>query len=72
MNGTILGRSPNLIVGLLTAAFNIAVVFHIAGFTPTAEQIAAVDTFLGLVVAVIANTASIQIAAGNAAQARKG
>lgn len=67
----ILGRSPNLILGFLTALFNLAVVFQPFGFVPTMEQIAAVNVALGAAVAVIANSATISIAAGNAAAARR-
>lgn len=66
----IFGRSPNIVLGFLTAMFNVAVVFHPLGFTPDGTQIAAVNTAFGALVMLVANTASIQIAAGKAAASR--
>ena len=66
----ILGRSPNLILGLVSAALGVVTTFHVGGFAPTTEQTGILLAFFGAVVAVIATTASIQIAAGNAAASR--
>lgn len=68
--GLIFGRSPNLVLGALTAVFNVFVVAHIGGFAPTPETIAAVNIALGAVIALIANNGNIQQAAGKAAAAR--
>ena len=65
----ILGRSPNLILGAFTAIFNVIVLSNVVVFTP--EIVAAVNIAAGAVIALIANTASIQIAAGDAAAARR-
>lgn len=70
-NGLIFGRSPNLVLGALTAVFNVLVVAHIGGFNPTPETIAAVNVALGAIIALVANTSSIQVAAGNAAKSRQ-
>lgn len=66
----ILGRSPNLILGAFTAIFNVVVLAHVGGFNPTPELIAAVNIAAGAIIAVVANTPSIQIAAGDAARER--
>jgi len=66
--GTILGRSPNLILALVAAALNAAVLL---GLNVDAEQVVALNALAFAIVAVIANTAAIQIAAGDAAKARK-
>jgi hypothetical protein len=63
----IAGRSPNLILGFLTAAFNALVVFHVGGFAPTLEQITIVNVFLGALVALVANVPELAIHAGVAA-----
>ena len=70
--GLIFGRSPNLVLGFLTAVFNVAVLSHVGGFAPTPELIGAVNILLGALVALVANTAAIQVAAGNAAADRTG
>lgn len=67
---TIFGRSPNLVLSLLSAVLNAAIVFHIAGFNPDAPQIATLNVLLFAIVAVISNTNSIAIAAGNEAAKR--
>ena len=67
----IFGRSPNLILGAVTAVFNVVVVFHIGGFAPTIEQIATTNVAFGAIIAVIANTDTIAVAAGKAASIRK-
>lgn len=67
----ILGRSPNLVIGFATALIGAAALFHLGGFDPTSEQTAGLLGLVGAAVALIANTASIQIAAGQAAAARK-
>ena len=66
----IFGRSPNLVLALLSAAFNILVSFEVGGFVPTPEQVAQVNVFLFALVAFIANSDTIVIAAGNAARTR--
>ena len=66
----ILGRSPNLVLGALTAVFNVFVIAHVP-YVWDPAVVAAVNVAAGAVIALIANSASIQIAAGNAAQARK-
>lgn len=66
----IFGRSPNLLLALLSAGFNLVVSFRIAGFDPTSDQVAQVNVFLFAFVAFIANSDTIVIAAGNAARAR--
>lgn len=66
----ILGRSPNLVLGAFTALFNVVVLSGtLPGLTP--ELVAAVNIAAGAIIALIANTASIQIAAGDAAKARQ-
>lgn len=67
----ILGRSPNLVLGFLVALYNVVAIAHLGGFAPTPELTAAVNILLGAAVALIANTASIQVAAGDAAKARR-
>lgn len=67
----VFGRSPNLILGAVTAIFNVIVVFHILGFNPDATQIAVTNVAFGAIIALIANTASIQVAAGIAASNRQ-
>jgi hypothetical protein len=66
----ILGRSPNLILGTFTALFNVVILAHIGGFAPDGELVAAVNIAAGALIALIANTASIQIEAGKAAASR--
>ena len=66
----ILGRSPNLVIGAATAIYGVVSVFHLGGFSPTPEQTGVVVTAIGAVVALIANSAGIQIAAGEAAKDR--
>jgi hypothetical protein len=66
----ILGRSPNIVLGFLTAAFNAIVIFHLNGFAPTVEQTAAVNVLLGAGVLLIANTSELAVAAGVKAIAR--
>lgn len=63
----IFNRSPNLLLGAVTAVFNVVVVFHILGFNPTPEQIATVNVAFGSIIALIANNAATAIAAGDAA-----
>ncbi len=53
----ILGRSSHEWLAALTAIFNLIVVFHVAGFDPSTIQIAAVDSTLVVVVALLANDA---------------
>jgi hypothetical protein len=67
----IFGRSPNLILGALTAIFNVLTVFHVGGFDPTVEQISVVNVALGAIVALIANSDNIMVAAGKAAAIRQ-
>lgn len=70
-NGLILGRSPNLVIGTFTALLNVAVLVLAAnGTTVTPELVAALNIAAGAIVALIANTSSIQVAAGDAAKAR--
>jgi hypothetical protein len=65
----ILGRSPNLVLGAFTALFNVIVLTNVlTGLTP--ELVAAVNIAAGAIIALIANTASIQISAGDAARSR--
>lgn len=67
-NGLIFGRSPNLILGAFAAilgALNGLSVTHLDG-----TQMGLVTAAVGGVIAVVANTASIQQAAGKAAAAR--
>jgi hypothetical protein len=66
----ILGRSPNLVLGAVTALLNALQLIGTLQLNP--EQIAGLNVLAGAVVALVANTASIQIAAGNAAKARAG
>ena len=66
--GLILGRSPNLVLGAVTALLNalqLLAVIHL-----DATQLAGLNVLAGAVVALIANTSSIQIASGNAAADR--
>lgn len=67
----ILGRSPNLILGFLSAVLNVVILFHVGGFDPTPEQIVGANGVLFALVALIANTDSIQVAAGKAAAVRQ-
>lgn len=67
MGGTIFGRSPNLVVGAVSAIYGVLSVFHIGGFTPTADQNGVVTIAIGAIVAVIAGNASVAIASGQAA-----
>lgn len=55
MPGTILGRPPNLFVGLIGAIVNAAALFHLFGFNPTADQATAVNTVVLFAIATIAN-----------------
>jgi hypothetical protein len=65
--GLILGRSPNLWLGAFTAIWSVAVI--IFKLDPTVA--AAVTAAAGAIITLVAGTDSIQIAAGNAAQARQ-
>lgn len=69
----ILGRSPNLVFGAFVAIFNVIVLVAAnqgaTFFTP--DIVAGINVAAGAVIALIANTNSIQIAAGNAAAARQ-
>ena len=60
----ILGRAPNIVLGFLTALFNIIVAFHVGGFDPTVEQISVVNVFFGSAILLIANTSSLTVTAG--------
>lgn len=62
--GTIFGRSPNLALGVLTALFNVIILFHVGGFNPTAEQISSVNILFGSMIAFVANIPQTTIAAG--------
>ena len=65
----IFGRSPNLVLGAVTALINalqLLAVIHL-----DANQIAGLNVLAGAVVALIANSNSIQSAAGDAAKARQ-
>lgn len=53
----ILGRASHEWLAALTAIFNLVVVFHMAGFDPSTIQIAAVDSTLAVVIALVANSA---------------
>jgi hypothetical protein len=68
MNGTILGRPINLVLGFVTAAINTAVLVGLV--TLTAEQIAGLNTFAAALIALLASSDRIQIANGVAATAR--
>lgn len=69
--GLIFGRSPNLVLGAFTAIFNVVVlVLQSQGTQVTPELVAAVNIAAGAIVALIANTGSVQIAAGEAAKSR--
>lgn len=65
--GTIFGRSPNAALALTVAVFNALVVFQVGGFSPTAEQIAAANTFFAVLIAFIANVPELAVQAGAAA-----
>ena len=67
----ILGRSPNLVLGAVTAVFNVVVVFHVLGFNPDVTQIATANLMFASVIALIANSGSINEAAGNASRTRR-
>jgi len=69
---TILGRSPNLWLGAVTALFNLAVVYHVLGFSPDATQIGATNIFFGVIIALIANSDKVTTAVKAAAVARNG
>lgn len=66
----IFGRSPNLVLGALLAVYGVVGSFHVFGFAPTADQTGQVVIAFGAIVALIANTSAVQIAAGKAATAR--
>ena len=66
MNGLILGRSPNLWLGAFVAIF--AVVSRIAEISP--ETTALVTAAAGAVIALVAGSDRVQIAAGEAAKDR--
>lgn len=66
----IFGRSPNLVIGAASAIYGVLAIFHVGGFSPTADQTTYVTAAIGAVVALIANSGSIQAAAGDAAKAR--
>lgn len=67
----VFGRSPNLILGAVTAIFNVVVAFRVLGFAPTVDQIAVVNIAFGAIIAAIANDAGTQIKAGVAAATRQ-
>lgn len=67
--GLVFGRSPNLVLGALTAIYNVFVIAHVPGVWDPAV-VAAVNIALGAVIALIANSPSIQVAAGDAAKDR--
>ncbi len=70
--GLILGRSPNLVLGFLLAVWNVIVLaLHSQGTDLDATLVAGVNILIGAFVALIANTSSIQVAAGEAAKARQ-
>lgn len=64
----IAGRSPNLVLGAVTALINALQLLGILQLDP--EQIAGLNVLAGAIVALVANSAPIQIAAGEAAKAR--
>ena len=66
----VLGRSPNLALGAITAIFNVVVAFHVLGFNPDVGQITTVNLAFGALIAFVANQDSITTAAGEAAKAR--
>lgn len=66
----IFGRSPNLILGAVTAIFNVVVVFHVGGFDPDTNQIAVTNVAFGAIIALVANSNTISQAAGAAARIR--
>ena len=68
--GLIFDRSPILILGAVSAILNalqLLAVIHL-----DAQQLAGVNIAAGAIIALIANSGTVQIAAGNAAAARKG
>ena len=67
----IFGRSPNLILGAVTAVFNVFVIYHVGGFTPTTDQISVTNVALGAIIALVANSDTITTAAAKAAANRK-
>lgn len=67
----IFGRSPNLLLALLTGTFNLVVLFSIGGFAPNELQIAGVNAFFALLIAFIANDSGTQQKAGIAANNRR-
>ena len=56
MGTLIFGRSPNLVLGALTALFNVAVTFHVGSFDPTLDQITIVNVAFGALIALIAGS----------------
>jgi hypothetical protein len=67
--GLILGRSPNLVVGVIIAVVGLLeLIFPTAITQPIGAGIIVLG---GAIVALIANTTSIQVAAGDAAKARQ-
>jgi len=70
--GLIFGRSPNLVLGFLLAVWNVIVLaLNSQGTELDATLVAAVNILIGAFVALIANSATIQVAAGDAAKARQ-
>ena len=66
----ILGRSPNLILGALTAVFNVFVIANLP-YVWDPAVVAAVNIAAAAVITLIAGSDSVQVAAGRAAAARK-
>ena len=55
----ILGRSPNLWIGAITALYGLADGFHVAGFAPTDLQNGLFAVAVGAIVALVANSTTI-------------
>lgn len=58
-------RPTNLWIGFLGALFNVAVLFHVAGFNPTPEQIVGANAMIFAAVGLIANSTTAPLRALN-------
>ena len=65
MNGTILGRNPAAVLAVIQAALTVAVTF---GLHLTVEQVGALLTFSGLLLALVANNVTTSTATPTLAQ----
>ena len=62
----ILGRPANLFLGAFTAIFNVFVLGHIFGFSPSPDLVAAINIAAGAVITLIAGTNANALVVGSA------